>query len=803
MKSVEYIASNLLARSIKGWLMRFMNTLNRKYLRKIYQWMTLAMLLPLLLFSIISFVNVGQTVLDNEYQANKKILYQIKYNINFMDDMIVNSILSMYYNTEISPLFGNQQVDFTNLLNQMNKIKTSIIGVNPFIHSIYLYNSDSKTYYTSREDLLFKDTNFDKLLQSKQELPKLKPLPRKIEYPTNNGNNRIENVVTYLMYDFMDASKQPEGALIVNASTEWLLKNIKDINMIDDNRQDQIMILDNKGEIIGNNSENDTLQSSIIALYEQHKNANTSESLGYFVDNIDGKKYLITYAYVEKMKWTLVKAQLFDEVFQKMNTLKYTLVAIIIAIILLAFIISLFISKKIYKPIDNLVKNVVSATDMDHSQEKDEISYLNKAYQFSIDQLNEFKHKKQSNREILKSYFLRKLLVDSRSITNDEFINASSELGICLSKKNPGLVCIVKIDNLAQFEQTFSSFDRVLCKYGIMNISSELLSEYCRVEVVEMKNDHLAFIMNLDEPVQETSMSDIVRVWNESQAYIQQYFKVTISIFISDFCDSLHDLTEKYDVALNNSVYRLIFGRSCVLTNQMIQANTDNPQVGYSALLEKKLVDSLKSGNIVSAEEILTKIFDEMNKLNYNNVFLSIMSLVNTLRLMTDEINRYRLEPLSINFNLISQQLFNRETLAEQFDIILQICMNVVKKAERSENDKNAIITNVIVEIIQAEYSNPAICLQYIADKLNMSAKQLSKIFNQQFNRSVADYINDVRLEKAAEWFLNSNRSIKEVLLKIGVENESYFYRLFKKKYGVTPKEYMLSNHVQGTRQMN
>ena len=49
-------------------------------------------------------------------------------------------------------------------------------------------------------------------------------------------------------------------------------------------------------------------------------------------------------------------------------------------------------------------------------------------------------------------------------------------------------------------------------------------------------------------------------------------------------------------------------------------------------------------------------------------------------------------------------------------------------------------------------------------------------------NMSVADYINEVRLAKAVDWLENSGLNIKDILVKIGIENESYFYKLFKKK---------------------
>lgn len=784
--------------------MAAINKKQRKYLRKLYQWIILAALLPLLLFAFIAYVNVEKAVVNNEYQANKKILYEIEYNINFMDDMIANAILSMYYNPEISPLILNPDNDFTDMINEINKIKTSIIGSNPFIHSIYLYNGSTKTYYTTESDLFFKDYNFESLLQSKQLLPKLKPLPRTIEYSLNNKKHD-EHVVSYLMYEYKNEFNQPEGALVVNASTEWLLNNIKNINMTDNKQQDTMIVLDDKDQIVENNAESNSLQKAVQESYNQnYDEKNSIDKTGYYQSYINGKKYLVTYAYVDKMNWTLVNAQLYDQVFERINILKYSLLAMIVLIMLLAFIASILISRSIYRPIDNLVNNVISQVPgIDHSHAKDEISYLNNAYQFSMEQLNEYKLKKQSDREILKTYFLRKLLVDSRSVTHNEFVKAVSELGIGLSMDKPGVVCIVKIDNRAQFNQAFNTFDRGLCIYGMINISSEILSDHFHVEVVDINDDHLAFILNIEDLSLDTTNKQLTKLWEQTQSYIHQYFKVSTSVFISDLYLNMQNLTVTYEAALNNSVYRYIFGRSCVLTYSRVQPNLDNTHVGYSAALEKKMIESLKSGNISSVKETLRHLFDEISKLNYNNALLSVMSLVNTLMQVTDEMSRIKLEPLQINFNLLSQQIFSMETMQEQSDALLQICEKIAIKTGGVENHKNAIITNTVIELIQADYSNPALCLQYIADKLNLSAKHVSKLFNQHYERSVADYINDVRLEKAAESFRTSNGSVKEILQKIGMENDSYFYRLFKKKFGVTPKEYLLIHHVQGTRQMH
>jgi AraC-like DNA-binding protein len=67
-------------------------------------------------------------------------------------------------------------------------------------------------------------------------------------------------------------------------------------------------------------------------------------------------------------------------------------------------------------------------------------------------------------------------------------------------------------------------------------------------------------------------------------------------------------------------------------------------------------------------------------------------------------------------------------------------------------------------------------------------------IFKESSKVSVHEYINRKRLDKAVFYLCNQDLSIQEIIEIIGYENETNFYRLFKKFYGVTPNEYRI-NH--------
>ena len=52
------------------------------------------------------------------------------------------------------------------------------------------------------------------------------------------------------------------------------------------------------------------------------------------------------------------------------------------------------------------------------------------------------------------------------------------------------------------------------------------------------------------------------------------------------------------------------------------------------------------------------------------------------------------------------------------------------------------------------------------------------------------DYLHKKRLKKAAELLLETELSVGEVVKAVGYENENYFRKLFKERYGKKPLQY-------------
>ena len=87
--------------------------------------------------------------------------------------------------------------------------------------------------------------------------------------------------------------------------------------------------------------------------------------------------------------------------------------------------------------------------------------------------------------------------------------------------------------------------------------------------------------------------------------------------------------------------------------------------------------------------------------------------------------------------------------------------------------------------------------LTSLSNTFGISASYITKLFRINLGKGTVDYINDLRLTAACEYLISSNLAIGEISDKIGFTNQYYFDRLFKRKYGVTPKDFRKTSNKE------
>lgn len=106
---------------------------------------------------------------------------------------------------------------------------------------------------------------------------------------------------------------------------------------------------------------------------------------------------------------------------------------------------------------------------------------------------------------------------------------------------------------------------------------------------------------------------------------------------------------------------------------------------------------------------------------------------------------------------------------------------------------KNAPGITVIMDYAQSNYAS--ITLADLAKKFNYSYSYLSSLIKEHYGCSFNSILQDIRLERAAFFLTNSDRSILDIVEAVGYTDKSYFYKIFKKKYGKTPEAFRRETH--------
>lgn len=109
----------------------------------------------------------------------------------------------------------------------------------------------------------------------------------------------------------------------------------------------------------------------------------------------------------------------------------------------------------------------------------------------------------------------------------------------------------------------------------------------------------------------------------------------------------------------------------------------------------------------------------------------------------------------------------------------------------KPQPDKHNAVVDAVREYINEHYSEE-IVLKSLASNFNFSPGYLGAMFKESVGMSVLEYTNEVRLEAAAGMIRDTDLNMVDIMGKCGFINESNFYKLFKKKYEVTPRQYRM-----------
>lgn len=111
-----------------------------------------------------------------------------------------------------------------------------------------------------------------------------------------------------------------------------------------------------------------------------------------------------------------------------------------------------------------------------------------------------------------------------------------------------------------------------------------------------------------------------------------------------------------------------------------------------------------------------------------------------------------------------------------------------VRKAKAPR--KRDMRVDAALGLIREKFSDPGISLARMARRMNVSQVYCRQLFRKYCGRSPLEHLQKVRLEHAELLLRTSDLTVKQIADLCGFSDMNFFYRVFKRSHGMTPREF-------------
>lgn len=120
--------------------------------------------------------------------------------------------------------------------------------------------------------------------------------------------------------------------------------------------------------------------------------------------------------------------------------------------------------------------------------------------------------------------------------------------------------------------------------------------------------------------------------------------------------------------------------------------------------------------------------------------------------------------------------------------LLFQHLMNYTDRLEHTEQKREQDLMLTVLRYIEDHYRDAA--LADLAEMMNYDLPWLSRRIKQICGRNFKELLQTKRLNRAEFLLRTTGMSVLDISERVGYDNSSYFYRIFRERFGVSPKEY-------------
>ncbi len=705
-------------------------------------------------------------------KISESMLGQTSYAANIIEEQVYEIGNHLLSNRSMVTSIYSKEVDYIEEFYTVNALK-NIEATYPFIEFIGLYNGYTDRYINSKGITAQYERE---LLQQLDTADKKYGIffPRTLSSPGLGGEKRL---LTFVLQPGFNSYLPKKGAIVINVNADYMRQLIGGLQ----NKSSRYLIaMNTEGVILSHSNEAYFLENFSDQDYVKRILQENADS-GSFSVRVDGQKSLVSFVKSEELHWYFVSVSPVKDLFFNLNNVKVLTLTVAFIIFGIGIFMSIWLTNQMYNPIQRLYQKITGAAAGGRSAAAAS-KRINEFYM--IDETYSSIARKVTEMEpavaVARKSGLFKYLTGSQTDLTDRF--SEPPAGPYFN------VVVLVIDRLQQFKQEHSEHMQSLIRFGICNIAQEWLAgdEACsECEVVIINEHEIGILLQLNDADEPAEMT--LRLL-EIQRTVQSYFKISLTVGVGRTHQEPKQIRNIYLKAREMTYKRFFQGPGLIYKDEPADGSAA-AEMEYPEGLEKKLIEAIRMNQTQAADRIIDQFISSLHGAGYHHALYMLQQLLTELNkqynLMGSAVGEQRELFARMAFHAVSY-----ETLEAFAADLAALCRCICEQMEVKAKNRSTEQMSTIKAYIDQNYWKPDISVDFLADYVGLTPGYLGKLFKAQYQQSVNDYLKDVRLELAKRMLLESTESVQAISEKVGVHNTTYFFTLFRKKYGMSPVQY-------------
>ena len=440
-------------------------------------------------------------------------------------------------------------------------------------------------------------------------------------------------------------------------------------------------------------------------------------------------------------------------------------------------LLSLVLSRSNYKPIQKLVQKIVDQDTM-ADQEQEGIN----EFEIITNKWTDVQNKNEELSALLKRQ--RPMVVASclRRILKGKF-KTSEEMEATLKSANINLsyrynfVILLPIPVEDSFEE-----DKNL---RIMTVLAGFMQPFIHVYGLDMLKDNgIAVIVNCGERTAGEKNVDIrLSVADHLCRELETRYEISIPFYIGRIYEDVMDINRSFlESAAIASDYHMLGNQKVILFEEI---GYEEQNIQYPILEQALFIQCLKQANEEAALKALDNMIGEIEPLKSFVITQCLcFDIINITIKTLDQLKGFELK------NVDLKKLITFKSLPEFREKMAGLTIEMCRQFAEFKDSRNNERKSEILDYVNCHYGDSSMGLESVADEFGVSSNYLSRFFKQETGCSFIQYVTMIRMDRARELLVNSNKQIKEIVAEIGYIDVANFVRKFKGYEGVTPGQY-------------